>query len=162
MLLKKASHRGAKCRFVVVKNMNASFLFLGGFGFGFTLLASLNKLLSSSSSYSRGGEGGGGGGGGGGGEEGVVFLERMAFVDGLVLCLESNEEGVVFGFGMDLVNLVGKIWVMAAAEEVVEEGERGVEMVKRMARGRQRRRAQRREMGLGESMVVVVVWGEGG
>lgn len=91
----------------------------------------------------------------------VLFLVRVK-----VLVEEAVELGV--GLGMILVLFLVRVIVLVKGTvepplEVVELGVRGVVMVKTMARGKQRRSAQRREKGLGDSMFggVFVGWGVG-
>lgn len=115
-----------------------------GFGLGSTREASLNSDRSSSSSSANGLKGGGGG------------LVLLAIVWFLILGSTSvflGGNSMVSGFLLvPLVEevVIGSGEVAAPPDDVVEEG---VVKVKMTARGRQRRIAQRRESGVGGSMV---------
>ncbi|CAL5358947.1 unnamed protein product [Camellia sinensis] len=157
--LKKISQRGAKGSGVVVRNMKATFL--GVDGFGLTREARRSSGSSASSSAAAGG-----------GEVVVVVVVFLIFSWVLIVGVNVGNGltpvllvVVVLGVGaavapplvvvVVLVVEVAEVVLVVEVAEVFEVvvGVRGVMMVKMIARGKQRRRAQKRENGVGDSMV---------
>lgn len=135
--------------------MKASFL--GDFGLGLTRAATRNSESSSDSARDlrwRRRDGGGGG------EVVVLLLIFCGFLNvgnGLVALVRLVV--VLMGIGMvrppQLVVVMGRGMVVVAPPFVVVVG---VMMVKTIARGKQRRRAQKRDTGVGDSMVLFLVF----
>ncbi|CAL5440245.1 unnamed protein product [Camellia sinensis] len=160
--LKKISQRGAKGSGVVVRNMKATFL--GVDGFGLTREARRSSGSSSSSSAAAGG-----------GEVVVVVVVVFLIFSWVLIVVVNVGNGltlvllvvvvVVLGVGaavapplvvaVVLVVEVADVVLVVEVAEVFEVvvGVGGVMMVKMIARGKQRRRAQKRENGVGDSMV---------